>query len=176
MAGEQTKVARVRGRLPHCSPHAFFGSQCQNPHENASVTHPDWPQLLGGIAHLPPHEQERVRAAVPVPPHLCCEDPAWLYRIYQDTTVDVAQVRLRTVAVCGRLDPTLTRPGRRGRRRSRWSLWRRTQLRRRVHSRHPRLRQPVRQHGCPRCTGSRVRIRRRPASPCAGQGRGPGPR
>ena len=101
MAGEQTKVARVRGRLPHCSPHAFFGSQCQNPHENASVTHPDWPQLLGGIAHLPPHEQERVRAAVPVPPHLCCEDPAWLYRIYQDTTVDVAQVRLRAAAVCG---------------------------------------------------------------------------
>ena len=27
-----------------------------------------------------------------VPRHLCCEDPSWLYHIYQDTVVDIPQV------------------------------------------------------------------------------------
>jgi hypothetical protein len=65
------------------------------------VTHPTWPRLLGGLGHLPAAEQARVHAQVPVPPHLCCEDPAWLYRIYQDTDVDVAAVRPRA-RVCTR--------------------------------------------------------------------------
>jgi len=64
----------------------------QNRDEGRTVTHPDWPRLLGGVQHLPPDEQKRVQETVPVPPHPCCEDPVWLYRIFQDTTVDVGEV------------------------------------------------------------------------------------
>lgn len=60
-----------------------------NERASNSITHPDWPDRLGGIAHLPLDEQERIEAQARVPPHLCCSDPAWLFRIYQDTVVDV---------------------------------------------------------------------------------------
>lgn len=55
-----------------------------------TVTYPDrhWDQ--GGINHLDKEEQERILASKEVPRHLCCRNPEWLFRIYQDTTVDIA--------------------------------------------------------------------------------------
>uniref|UniRef100_UPI00358DEC48 protein O-linked-mannose beta-1,4-N-acetylglucosaminyltransferase 2 isoform X1 n=1 Tax=Myxine glutinosa TaxID=7769 RepID=UPI00358DEC48 len=55
-----------------------------------TVTHPDRPWDEGGIAHLPSAVQERIERSVEVPLHLCCRHPEWLYRIYQDTRVDIA--------------------------------------------------------------------------------------
>eukprot|EP00041_Stephanoeca_diplocostata_P016296 m.320432 g.320432 ORF g.320432 m.320432 type:complete len:760 (-) comp20320_c0_seq3:522-2801(-) len=54
-----------------------------------TVAHPKRPPYLGGIVHLDPNTQHRIQSAHTVPQHLCCEDPYWLYYIYQDTTVDV---------------------------------------------------------------------------------------
>lgn len=57
-----------------------------------TVTHPDRPRELGGIAHLSAEAQARIIASQEVPLHLCCSDPEWLFRIYQDTHVDVEAV------------------------------------------------------------------------------------
>lgn len=57
-----------------------------------SVPHPDWDPKLGGIHHLPIHEQKAIVEQTEVPGHLCCEDPSWLYHIYQDTIVDTEAV------------------------------------------------------------------------------------
>ena len=57
--------------------------------ERNTVTHPDEPPDIGGIMHLSKEEQEAVKASKEVPPHLCCSNPFWLYRIYQDTVVDI---------------------------------------------------------------------------------------
>lgn len=54
--------------------------------------HPDRPPSGGGIAHLPLAEREKIVNTLMVPPHLCCRDPYWLYRIYQDTKVDLPEL------------------------------------------------------------------------------------
>ncbi|XP_030831644.1 protein O-linked-mannose beta-1,4-N-acetylglucosaminyltransferase 2 [Strongylocentrotus purpuratus] len=54
-----------------------------------TVTYPDAEPEIGGIAHLEPELQEQILSSAEVPSHLCCNDPAWLFRIYQDTIVDV---------------------------------------------------------------------------------------
>ncbi|XP_038597605.1 protein O-linked-mannose beta-1,4-N-acetylglucosaminyltransferase 2 [Tachyglossus aculeatus] len=54
-----------------------------------TVAHPDRPWDQGGIAHLDPAEQERILQSREVPRHLCCRNPEWLFRIYQDTRVDL---------------------------------------------------------------------------------------
>ena len=61
----------------------------RNEIESNSVTYPDERPELGGIAHLTPEEQVAVINTKEVPPHLCCNNPYWLYRIYQDTSVDI---------------------------------------------------------------------------------------
>ena len=65
-----------------------------NKHEDggASVAHPDRDAAHGGLGHLPVAEQQAVVATKSVPPHLCCTDPHWLFRIYQDTRVDVPEL------------------------------------------------------------------------------------
>ncbi|EGD77857.1 hypothetical protein PTSG_12894 [Salpingoeca rosetta] len=60
--------------------------------EANSVAHPDRPAHLGGIAHLPPSQQEEIRETMSIPQHTCCMNPFWLYRIYQDTFVDIYDV------------------------------------------------------------------------------------
>lgn len=45
---------------------------------------------LGGLTHLPLNVQEDIMNSTSVNPHICCSDPAWLFRIYQDTYVDMA--------------------------------------------------------------------------------------
>lgn len=58
--------------------------------------HPERAPSAGGIMHLPAAQQERIRNTPAVLPHLCCSDPNWLYRIYQDTKVDVEEL-LQTI-------------------------------------------------------------------------------
>uniref|UniRef100_A0A4W5NVN0 Protein O-linked-mannose beta-1,4-N-acetylglucosaminyltransferase 2 n=1 Tax=Hucho hucho TaxID=62062 RepID=A0A4W5NVN0_9TELE len=57
--------------------------------EENSVSYPERPWEQGGIAHLDKEEQEHILASKEVPRHLCCRNPEWLYRIYQDTIVDI---------------------------------------------------------------------------------------
>ncbi|CAG5118697.1 unnamed protein product [Candidula unifasciata] len=63
-----------------------------NKNKVKSVPHPDWDPKLGGISHLPAEVQNGIIKQSEVPGHLCCEDPSWLYHIYQDTEVDVVEV------------------------------------------------------------------------------------
>ncbi|KCV69136.1 hypothetical protein H696_04551 [Fonticula alba] len=67
-----------------------------NSDRRASVPHPKRAPLKGGIVHLPPAEQRNIEQATAVPPHICCSDPTWLYKIYQDTIVD--QTRVAAIA------------------------------------------------------------------------------
>ncbi|XP_055357659.1 protein O-linked-mannose beta-1,4-N-acetylglucosaminyltransferase 2-like [Paramacrobiotus metropolitanus] len=55
-----------------------------------TVVHPNYKPEYGGIIHLSVEEQISINETVPVGPHRCCMDPVFLYRIYQDTIVDVA--------------------------------------------------------------------------------------
>ncbi|XP_062912512.1 protein O-linked-mannose beta-1,4-N-acetylglucosaminyltransferase 2 isoform X1 [Mobula hypostoma] len=64
----------------------------QNTKEENTVTHPDRPWEQGGIAHLDRVEQERIVKSKEVPRHLCCRNPEWLFRIYQDTHIDITSV------------------------------------------------------------------------------------
>lgn len=61
----------------------------RNTMEDNSVAYPGRPWDQGGIAHLDKDEQERILASGEVPRHLCCSNPEWLFRIYQDTKVDI---------------------------------------------------------------------------------------
>lgn len=61
-------------------------------YRNQTVEHPNRPPLLGGITHLEFHKRQVILQNSAVPPHLCCQDPNWLFRIYQDTIVDVDQL------------------------------------------------------------------------------------
>ncbi|XP_015912454.1 protein O-linked-mannose beta-1,4-N-acetylglucosaminyltransferase 2-like [Parasteatoda tepidariorum] len=60
----------------------------ENKLEKNSVPHPEYPPELGGILHLSDSEQSKIKNSF-VSPFLCCDNPIWLYRIYQDTFVDI---------------------------------------------------------------------------------------
>eukprot|EP00794_Sanderia_malayensis_P018720 gene18720-20609_t len=51
--------------------------------------YPHRPQWLGGLQHLKKEKQDDVMNASDIPQHLCCDNPYWLYKIYQDTIVDI---------------------------------------------------------------------------------------
>lgn len=61
----------------------------RNEIEENTVTYPHEAPESGGIYHLSKEEQEDIMNAREVPSHLCCSNPYWLYRIYQDTVVDI---------------------------------------------------------------------------------------
>ncbi|XP_069777061.1 protein O-linked-mannose beta-1,4-N-acetylglucosaminyltransferase 2 [Narcine bancroftii] len=65
----------------------------QNTKEENTITYPDKPWEQGGIAHLDRSEQERIIKSKEVPRHLCCRNPEWLFRIYQDTVVDIPSLK-----------------------------------------------------------------------------------
>ncbi|TPX34304.1 hypothetical protein SmJEL517_g03031 [Synchytrium microbalum] len=67
----------------------------ENKHEDASVAYPKRPPLYGGIAHLSPDEQEKISSNTRVPTHICCSDPYFLYRIYQDTVANTTEIILQ---------------------------------------------------------------------------------
>jgi len=62
--------------------------------EDLSTYFIDRPPNQGGIAHLPPHQKEEILNTKRVPKHLCCDNPFWLFRIYQDTEVDINRLLL----------------------------------------------------------------------------------
>ncbi|ELU14792.1 hypothetical protein CAPTEDRAFT_132480 [Capitella teleta] len=64
----------------------------RNLNKDHAVPHPYRPRELGGIAHLDADLQGQITNSVEVPRHLCCRDPEWLFRIYQDTIVDIDAV------------------------------------------------------------------------------------
>jgi protein O-mannose beta-1,4-N-acetylglucosaminyltransferase len=57
-----------------------------------SIGHPDWPAESGGLVHLEEDKRETILHQTEVPPHLCCNDPSWLYHIYQDTVVNSSDI------------------------------------------------------------------------------------
>ncbi|XP_048451733.1 protein O-linked-mannose beta-1,4-N-acetylglucosaminyltransferase 2 [Rhincodon typus] len=64
----------------------------RNTKKENTVTHPNRPWEQGGIAHLAQSQQERIIKSKEVPRHLCCRNPEWLFRVYQDTIVDIPSV------------------------------------------------------------------------------------
>ncbi|KAG9345055.1 hypothetical protein JZ751_009596 [Albula glossodonta] len=64
----------------------------RNTMEENSVAFPERTWDQGGIVHLEKEEQERIVKSKEVPRHLCCRNPEWLFRIYQDTKVDIASL------------------------------------------------------------------------------------
>jgi len=54
-----------------------------------TVPHPERSWDEGGIIHLPEEDQQKIMSSHEVPLHFCCRNAEWLYRIYQDTVVDV---------------------------------------------------------------------------------------
>ncbi|OCT75921.1 protein O-linked-mannose beta-1,4-N-acetylglucosaminyltransferase 2 isoform X1 [Xenopus laevis] len=64
----------------------------QNTEEENTITYPDRPWEQGGIVHLETKEQERIKKSKEVPRHLCCRNPEWLFRIYQDTKVNISSL------------------------------------------------------------------------------------
>ena len=66
----------------------------KNEIEENTVTYPHEAPEVGGIVHLSDEEQVQIKTAKEVPRHLCCSNPYWLYRIYQDTIVDIKSLLL----------------------------------------------------------------------------------
>ncbi|XP_069504941.1 protein O-linked-mannose beta-1,4-N-acetylglucosaminyltransferase 2 [Ambystoma mexicanum] len=64
----------------------------QNTEEAHTITYPDRSWDQGGINHLDKAEQERIIKSKEVPRHLCCRNPEWLFRVYQDTQVDISSL------------------------------------------------------------------------------------
>ncbi|XP_075068507.1 protein O-linked-mannose beta-1,4-N-acetylglucosaminyltransferase 2 [Mixophyes fleayi] len=64
----------------------------QNMEEVNTIAYPERPWEQGGIVHLDAVEQERIMKSKEVPRHLCCRNPDWLFRVYQDTRVDVSSL------------------------------------------------------------------------------------
>lgn len=65
----------------------------ENKDESASKSFPDRKKHFGGLMHLPEAERSSIMQSKMVKPHLCCSDPTWLYRIYQDTLVNVEEIQ-----------------------------------------------------------------------------------
>ena len=61
----------------------------RNEIEENTVTYPHEAPDVGGIDHLSEEEQDEIMNSKEVPSHLCCSNPYWLFRIYQDTIVDI---------------------------------------------------------------------------------------
>jgi protein O-mannose beta-1,4-N-acetylglucosaminyltransferase len=57
--------------------------------ESNSVAHPEYPSHQGGLAGLTLEEVEKVTRTFPVPRVPCCDNSLLLYRLYQDTIVDL---------------------------------------------------------------------------------------
>ncbi|PFX19825.1 Protein O-linked-mannose beta-1,4-N-acetylglucosaminyltransferase 2 [Stylophora pistillata] len=68
----------------------------RNEIEENTITYPHEAPEVGGIVHLSDEEQKQIMGTKEVPRHLCCSNPYWLYRIYQDTTVDIKSLLLVT--------------------------------------------------------------------------------
>ncbi|RUS69472.1 hypothetical protein EGW08_022766 [Elysia chlorotica] len=86
-------------------------SSWSNLDRSKSVEHPHRPPELGGIHHLSQQLQTQILEQTEVPEHMCCEDPSWLYHIYQDTEVDVEAVVAMTISALGQASSIQGRKG-----------------------------------------------------------------
>ena len=57
--------------------------------KNNTAVYPNRTKSEGGIMHLDKEMQNKILNTDEVPRHLCCDNPYWLLRIYQDTIVDI---------------------------------------------------------------------------------------
>ena len=65
------------------------------PHDPAdSIGYPDRPKWEGGLGHLEEEQRQFIMTEPTIPPHKCCDNPHWLYRIFQDTRVDPVAIEL----------------------------------------------------------------------------------
>ncbi|EPZ31561.1 hypothetical protein ROZALSC1DRAFT_28183 [Rozella allomycis CSF55] len=67
-------------------------SAWENKHQENNRPHPERPSHHGGIRHLSKEEQDKILNTITVPLHTCCTNPYWLFRIYQDTIVDIREI------------------------------------------------------------------------------------
>ncbi|XP_046673489.1 protein O-linked-mannose beta-1,4-N-acetylglucosaminyltransferase 2-like [Homalodisca vitripennis] len=65
-----------------------------NENESNTITHPEYPTLLGGLYHLSTTEQENIMNIKLVPAVECCHNPVYLFRMFQDTIVDESFYKL----------------------------------------------------------------------------------
>ena len=63
-----------------------------NKHPNLNVPHPEYPSSHGGLESFDAELRNKVLSTKGVPKHLCCTDPFWLFRIYQDTYVHIPEI------------------------------------------------------------------------------------
>lgn len=61
-----------------------------NPKNN--IPHPEYPRHHGGLNDMSAEEKNKILNTLTVPKHLCCSDPYWLFRIYQDTIADLKEL------------------------------------------------------------------------------------
>ena len=67
-----------------------------NLNQSNTFPHPEYPAQYGGIGHFSSHIQSQIKSLnSTLESHLCCDDPSWLYRIYQDTLVDLDDFKKR---------------------------------------------------------------------------------
>lgn len=64
----------------------------ENHHEKNSKSYPENHFMYGGLGHLSAEERNKVMHTPTVPKHVCCTNPYWLYRIFQDTTGHVDEI------------------------------------------------------------------------------------
>uniref|UniRef100_A0A023GNB4 Putative glycosyltransferase ixodes scapularis glycosyltransferase n=1 Tax=Amblyomma triste TaxID=251400 RepID=A0A023GNB4_AMBTT len=65
-----------------------------NINKNNTVFHPEYEPRFGGIYHMSQEAQQLILQSEQVPLHLCCDNPKWLFHIYQDTAVDSSIIPL----------------------------------------------------------------------------------
>ena len=66
----------------------------QNSNPRNTLSYPNRPPELGGISHLSKSMQDKILSSTEIPEHLCCSNPFWLHRIYQDTMVDTSSLEI----------------------------------------------------------------------------------
>lgn len=64
----------------------------RNTNPENTQSYPDRPPKQGGISHLSKSLQDKILSSTEIPKHLCCNDPFWLHRIYQDTFIDTTSL------------------------------------------------------------------------------------
>jgi protein O-mannose beta-1,4-N-acetylglucosaminyltransferase len=70
----------------------LFYRSWSNSDISKTITYPDRSQQLGGIRHLTIEQQTLIENSDEIATHLCCSDPAWLFRINQDTVVNLDEI------------------------------------------------------------------------------------
>lgn len=87
--GENYTPYKTLANLPGMN--IWYGAW-SNTHPQLNVPHPDYPAAHGGIKTFSEDLQNKILETKGVPRHLCCTDPYWLFRIYQDTYVHIPEL------------------------------------------------------------------------------------